>query len=68
MIPLPKVQVDLLVPYDDFQAAAGTVSDIIAHRILPTAIEFMERDSVLAVERLSQKEMPHDDAAAHLLI
>ncbi len=68
LIPLPKIQVDLLVPYDDFQAAADTVSDIIAHRIVPTTIEFMERDSVLAVERLLEKEMPHDDAAAHLLI
>jgi glycolate oxidase len=67
-MPLPKVQVDLLVPFDDFQAAADTVSDIIAHRILPTTIEFMERDSVLAVERLSQKEMPYHEAAAHLLI
>jgi glycolate oxidase len=68
LIPLPKVQVDLLVPYDDFQAAADTVSDIIAHRILPTAIEFMEQDSLLAVERLLQKEVPYRDAAAQLLI
>jgi len=68
LLPLPKVQVDLLVSYDDFQAAADTVSDIIAHRILPTTIEFMERDSVLAVERLSKKEVPYHDAAAHLLI
>jgi glycolate oxidase len=68
LLPLPKVQVDLLVPYDEFQAAADTVSDIIAHRIVPTTIEFMERDSILAVERLLQKEMPHDDAEAHLLI
>jgi len=68
LLPLPKVQVDLLVSYDDFQAAADTVSDIIAHRILPTTIEFMERDSVLAVERLSKKEAPYHDAAAHLLI
>jgi len=68
LLPLPQVQVDLLVPYDDFQAAADTVSDIIAHRILPTTIEFMERDSVLAVERLMQKKMPYNDAAAHLLI
>jgi glycolate oxidase len=68
LIPLPKVQVDLLIPYDDFQAAADTVSDIIAHRIVPTAIEFMERDSVLAVERLLHKDVPHDDAEAHLLI
>jgi glycolate oxidase len=62
------VQVDLLVPFDDFQSAAVTVSDIITHRILPTAIEFMERDSLQAVERLLQKELPYRDAAAHLLI
>lgn len=68
LLPLPRVQVDLLAPFDDFQAAANTVSDIIANRILPTTIEFMERDSILAVERLSQKEVPYHDAAAHLLI
>jgi glycolate oxidase len=68
LLPLPQVQVDLLVPFDDFQAAADTVSDIIGHRILPTAIEFMERDSIHAVERLLGKSVPFDDAAAHLLI
>ncbi len=68
LIPKPKVQVDLLVPYDDFQRAADTVSEIIAHRIIPTTMEFMERDSIVAVERLLEKEVPHDDAAAHLLI
>lgn len=68
LMPLPKMQIDLLVPFDDFQAAADTVSDIIAHRIVPTTIEFMERDSIVAVERFLQKEVPHDDAAAHLLI
>jgi glycolate oxidase len=68
LLPLPKVQIDLLVPFDDFQAAADTVSSIVAARILPTTIEFMEQDSVLAVERLLHKELPHHDAAAHLLI
>jgi glycolate oxidase len=68
LLPLPKVQIDLLVPFDDFQAAADTVSDIIAHRILPTTIEFVERDSMLAVERLLQKAVPYSDAAAQLLI
>jgi glycolate oxidase len=68
LLPLPRVQIDLMVPYDDFQAAADTVSDIIAHRLVPTTIEFMERDSILAVERLLQKDVPHHDAEAHLLI
>ncbi|MGD2143529.1 MAG: FAD-linked oxidase C-terminal domain-containing protein, partial [Anaerolineae bacterium] len=47
---------------------ADTISEIIAQRIVPTTIEFMERDSLLAVEELLQKELPHDDAEAHLLI
>jgi glycolate oxidase len=68
LLPLPKVQIDLLVPFDQFQDAADTVSDIIAHRILPTTIEFMEQDSMLAVERLLDKKVPFSDAAAHLLI
>jgi len=68
LLPLPKYRVDLLVPYDDFQAAADTVSEIIAARILPATIEFMEQDSIRAAERLLQKTVPYDDAAAHLLI
>jgi glycolate oxidase len=68
LVPLPKVQMDLLVPYDDFQAAANTVSAIIAERIVPTTIEFMEQSCILAVERLLNKTVPFDDAAAHLLI
>ena len=68
LLPLPKEQIDLLVPYDNFQDAADTVSDIIAQRIVPTTIEFMERDSMLAVEQLLDREVPFDDAAAHLLI
>jgi glycolate oxidase len=68
LLPLPKVQVDLLVPYDSFQEAADTVSAIVAARIVPATIEFMERDSVLAAEKLLEKEMPYNDAAAHLLI
>jgi glycolate oxidase len=68
LLPLPKTQIDLLVPFDCFQAAADTVSDIIAHRILPTTMEFMERDSMQAVERLLEKEVPFSDAAAQLLV
>jgi glycolate oxidase len=68
LLPLPKLRVDLLVPFNDFQAAANTVSEIIAQRIVPTAIEFMERDSVLAAERYLEKEIPFHEAVAHLLI
>ncbi len=68
LIPLPPVRVDLLVPFDRFADAARTVSAIIEARIVPSAIEFMQRDSVLACQRLLEKELPFSDAAAHLLI
>ena len=68
LLPLPKERVDLLVPFGDFGSAARTVSDIIRNRIVPTALEFMERDSIQAVESLLEKEVPFDTAAAHLLI
>ena len=68
LLPLPKAQVDLLVPFDDFQQAADTVSAIIAQCVVPATIEFMERESVQACQRLLQKEVPFSDAAAQLLI
>jgi glycolate oxidase len=68
LLPLPKAQVDLLVPFEDFQHAADTVSAIIARCIIPTTIEFMEREVVQASGRLLNKEIPYSDAAATLLI
>jgi glycolate oxidase len=68
LVPLPKARIDLLVPYDDFQACADTVSAIIAECIVPTALEFMERDTVKACERLLGKDVPFSDVTAQLLI
>jgi len=68
LLPKPRQRVDLLVPFNDFRAAGKSVSDVIKARIVPAALEFMERDSVLAVEKLLEKEIPFHEAAAHLLI
>ena len=68
LVPLPKERIDLLVPFDNFKTAAETVFAILKSRIVPTALEFMESDSILAVEKLTEKEVPFHDAAAHLLI
>ncbi|TKJ46462.1 hypothetical protein CEE34_08765 [Candidatus Aerophobetes bacterium Ae_b3a] len=68
LIPLPRVTIDLLVAFNEFQSAADTVSAIIEQHILPTAIEFMEQDSLLACEKYLKKELPLREAAAFLLI
>jgi len=67
LIPLPKHRIDLFVPYADFECAAETVSAVIAQGIVPTAMEFMEQDSLLAVERLLGRELPFRTSAAFLL-
>ncbi|MDI7275244.1 MAG: FAD-linked oxidase C-terminal domain-containing protein [Anaerolineae bacterium] len=68
LLPLPPFRVDLLAQFAEFEPAIRAVSDIIARRIVPTTIEFMERDSVLAAERLLGKTLPGRDAGACLLI
>ncbi len=68
LLPLPKERVDLLVPFTDFQAAAKTVSEIIKSKTVPAALEFMEKDSIQAAEKILEKEIPFHEASAQLLI
>ena len=55
LIPLPKLRKDLLVPYHSIDEAAQTVSEIIRTRIVPTAIEFMERNSFELAESFTKR-------------
>jgi glycolate oxidase len=68
LIPLPKCRMDLLMPYASIDEAAQTVSEIIEARIVPTAIEFMERNCFDLAERYTKRKLVFRDAAAHLLI
>jgi glycolate oxidase len=68
LIPLPKLRKDLLVPYHSIDQAAQTVSEIIRTRIVPTAIEFMERNSFELAESFTKRHLAFRDADAHLLI
>ncbi|HYA91783.1 MAG TPA: FAD-linked oxidase C-terminal domain-containing protein [Thermodesulfobacteriota bacterium] len=68
LVPLPKLRRDLLVPYPSIDQAAQTVSEIIRTRIVPTAIEFMERKSFELAESFTKRKLTFREAAAHLLI
>ena len=68
LVPLPAERIDLLVPFNDFSKAAETVAAVLKAKIVPAALEFMERDSILAVEKLTKNDAPFHEAAAHLLI
>jgi glycolate oxidase len=68
LLPLPAKRITLLAPFHSLEAAARTVSEIIRRRMIPTAIEFMERRAIHLTEQYLNKEVPFHDAEAQLLI
>ena len=67
LIPLPETKRTLLVTYPNFQDAASSVSDIIANRILPATLEFLDKVTINCVEAHTHIGLPRD-AEAILLI
>ncbi|MDQ7793724.1 MAG: FAD-linked oxidase C-terminal domain-containing protein [bacterium] len=69
LIPLPRERVDLLAPFASVGAAARAVGEIVlGKRVIPAAVEFMDRASLRASATHLGRELPHLDAAAHLLV
>jgi glycolate oxidase len=68
LLPLPKRTVSLLVPFPDLESAIGTVPKIIKSKIIPTAIEFMQREVIVAAEEFLGKKFPDSSADAYLLM
>jgi glycolate oxidase len=68
LIPRPRFQKSLLVPFGSLEDAARAVGEILRSGVLPQAVEFMERNALLtAVEHLG-RSVPHQEAEAQLLI
>ncbi len=68
ILPLPKVVVDLLVPFVCVEDAAEFASKIMHDDVIPAAIEFMEGDVVRIVGRFLSKQLPYAEANAHTII
>jgi glycolate oxidase len=67
LVPLPKFKRTLLALYDNLDAAARSVSAIVANRIIPATLEFLDSGTIRMVEDYSQLGLP-TDAEALLLI
>ncbi|HEY5537285.1 MAG TPA: FAD-linked oxidase C-terminal domain-containing protein [Acetobacterium sp.] len=68
LLPLPKKTLSLLIPFDDIGAAAGIVPKIIKSKAIPTAIEFMERQTILFAEEFLGKKFPDSNSDAYILL
>ena len=66
--PLPLLSITLYVPFNEFNDAARTVAEIIKNKIIPSALEFTDQDSILVAERFLGRSMPHNSAPAYLII
>lgn len=70
LVPLPRHQLLMLVPFRSAEKACEAVSAIFRAGITPSALEFMERDAIeLAMKWVGESPVQvGDDVAAHLLI
>ena len=68
LLPLPKKALSLLVPFPNLAQAIETVPKIIKSKAIPTAIEYMVRDVILASEAFLGNEFPDSSADAYLLL
>ena len=68
LLPLPKFKISLLVPFSDLSSAIETVPKIIRSRSIPTAVEFMEREVILASEQFLGRKFPDNSSNAYLLL
>ncbi len=68
LLPAPALCRSLVIPYDDLEKAIETVPAIIQAKILPLAIEFMEKDVINITEEYLKKTWPSRIGQTDLLI
>ena len=68
LMPVPKYNLSLLVPFPSLAKAIEAVPKILKSKVSPMALEFMERDVILAAEEYLGKKFPDNSADAYLII
>ncbi|MBL9142468.1 MAG: FAD-binding protein [Verrucomicrobiaceae bacterium] len=67
LLPRPQSRKTMLALYDSMEAAAETISAIIAARIIPCTLEFLDRMTVRCVEDFAKIGLPTDVEALVLM-
>jgi glycolate oxidase len=58
LVPLPETKATILALFREVEDAAEAVSAIIAAKVVPSTIEFMDRSSIMCSERASPMGLP----------
>jgi glycolate oxidase len=68
VIPLPKVIVDLLIPFLSAEAATNFAVEILQSGMMPAAIEFMDGDVVRMVSKYLKRKIPYMETNTHTIV
>jgi glycolate oxidase len=68
LLPLPKYTISLLIPFADLDTAIEAVPNIIKSKSIPTAIEFLQREVIVASEEYLGKIFPDKSSDSYLLL
>ena len=68
LLPLPKRSTSLLAAYTTLSQCIDTVPEFAAAKLIPTALEYMQRDVINAAEEFLGKTFPEKTSDAFLII
>ncbi|WP_416150326.1 glycolate oxidase subunit GlcD [Salipaludibacillus sp. HK11] len=67
LISIPESKMTMVAHFHDLEAAAKTVSSIIANKIIPTTLEFLDQPTLKVVESYAKIGLPTDVEALLLI-
>ncbi len=68
VLPIPLFKKLILVAFDSPEKAAAAVSEIFINGVIPSALEFLEKDAIKITEKHIGRLFPNSEYDAHLLI
>jgi glycolate oxidase len=67
LVPQPAARKTMLASYTSIEAAGATVSDIIAAKIIPCTLEFLDQTTIRCVEDFAHVGLPTEAAAVLIM-
>jgi glycolate oxidase len=68
LVPKPRYTALIFIPFDSTRDAAETVSEIVRRKLVPYALEFIQKHAVHTAERYLERKLPDNTHPAYLLI
>jgi glycolate oxidase len=68
LVPKPRYTALIYIPFNSSRDAAKTVSEIVRRKLVPYALEFIQKHAIHTAERYLERKLPDNTHPAYLLI